>query len=572
MKRVIPIISAALLLIYVNACNTNKTSEDGSLAVDSAAIARGEVTFTQDCSSCHNFVASGIGPQLSGITSAVDLAYIKSFIKDAKSVIESGDERAVNLHDRYKTIMPSFAHYEHETMDDLLAFLATQKRRRNLREADDPNALRNPIPEPIPMSDLVVDMKLLTQIPTSSEEQPSTRITKLNFLPNTDKLFVVDLRGKLYNLQGNKPVVYLDMAAENPNFIHKPGLATGFGSFAFHPDFAENGLLYTSHTEPPATARADFEYPDSIKVTLQWVLSEWKTSQPGSLPFQGKSRELLRVNMVTGIHGMQELTFNPLAKPGDDDYGNLYIGIGDGGSAESGFPFICHDLSRIWGTVLRINPNGTNSNNGNYGIPKTNPFANSDDSTVNKEIYAFGFRNPHRITWDQKGRMLVANIGHHMVESLYIVAPGVDCGWPIREGTFVIDPSQNMYNIYPPAESDGEFQITYPVAQYDHDEGNAIAGGFEYTGNDLAGLKGKYVFGDIVKGRLFYVNIDDLKVGSQAQIHEWQVTLDGVPKTLTQLCGADKVDERFGIDRHGELYITTKPDGRIYKLVSSNNP
>jgi hypothetical protein len=68
------------------------------------------------------------------------------------------------------------------------------------------------------------------------------------------------------------------------------------------------------------------------------------------------------------------------------------------------------------------------------------------------------------------------------------------------------------------------------------------------------------------------VNIDDLKVGSQAQIHEWQVTLDGVPKTLTQLCGADKVDERFGIDRHGELYITTKPDGRIYKLVSSNNP
>ena len=132
------------------------------------------------------------------------------------------------------------------------------------------------------------------------------------------------------------------MAKEKPKFIHKPGLATGFGSFAFHPDFQKNGLLYTTHVESPGSGKADFAYNDSIKVTLQWVLSEWKTETPNAFPFSGKSRELFRINMVGSFHGVQEITFNPLAKPGDEDYGLLYIGIGDGSSVEFGYPFLVH--------------------------------------------------------------------------------------------------------------------------------------------------------------------------------------------------------------------------------------
>jgi hypothetical protein len=116
---------------------------------------------------------------------------------------------------------------------------------------------------------------------------------------------------------------------------------------------------------------------------------------------------------------------------------------------------------------------------------------------------------------------------------------------------------------------DSTYHITYPVAQYDHDEGNAITGGFEYWGKDIHELSGKFLFGDIVKGRLFYVEMNDIKVGSQAPIQEWKITVDGVPKTLQELTGQNKVDERFGRDRQGELYITTKPDGKIYKLVSA---
>ena len=571
MKQTIWIGLAVGMMICLDACQTKPDENESAIATDSATIAVGQSLFKQDCSACHNFYSDGIGPQLAGVTVSLGPAWLRTFIKDPKSVIDSGDSTAKAHVEKFKTIMPSFGHYTDDKIDAILAFLQTHLKPGKPRAPDDPNALKNPIPEPIPMSELVVNLKEVTQIPPSSEENPRTRIAKLGFQPATDNLFVMDLRGKLYHLDGGtKPVVYMDMNQLKPNFIHKPGLATGFGSFAFHPEFAKNGLLYTTHTEPPATATADFEFADSINVTLQWVVSEWKTDQPGAFPFVGKSRELFRVNMVTGIHGVQEITFNPLSKPGDADYGLLYIGIGDGGSAESGYPFLCHSLEKIWGTVIRIDPRGNNSKNGHYGIPAINPFAKSDNPKVNKEILAYGFRNPHRISWSKDGKMLVANIGHQMVESLYIVKPGDDCGWPIREGTFVIDPSQNMYNIYPNTGGDGNFNITYPVAEYDHDEGNAIAGGFEYTGKALPALKGKYLFGDIVKGRLFYVEMKDLKVGKQASIKEWQITLDGVPKTLSQLCGADKVDERFGIDRHGELYITTKPDGRVYKLVGTN--
>ena len=161
----------------------------------------------------------------------------------------------------------------------------------------------------------------------------------------------------------------MDMAKLKPKFINEPGLATGFGSFAFHPDFAKNGLLYTTHTEAPNSGKADFTYADSIKVTLQWVLTEWKADDPNAPTFSGTSRELLRVNMVSGIHGVQEITFNPLAKPGDEDYGLLYIGIGDGGAVEEGYPFIAHSKEKIWGTIIRIDPAGRNSANGQYGIP-----------------------------------------------------------------------------------------------------------------------------------------------------------------------------------------------------------
>lgn len=558
-----------LVVSLLTSCSTKQTADTTEISSDTTLIAAGQRLFSQNCSACHNFREDGIGPQLGGLTKEVTVPWIKNFITNPKAIIDGGDERAQGLFALYNTIMPSFTLTDDE-LNSIISFLHTKNAPNSRKESLDPNALANPIPEPIPMSDLVVDLELFTQIPFSSGENPKTRITKMVAQPGSSELFIVDLRGKLYHLKGKEPEVYLDMQALNPRFINKPGLATGFGSFAFHPEFQKNGLLYTSHTEGPGSAPADFAYADSIKVTLQWVLSEWKTSQPGSIPFKGESRELFRVNMVSGIHGMQEITFNPLAKKGDEDYGLLYIGIGDGGSSENGYPFLCDKPEQIWGSVIRIDPAGRNSKNGKYGIPPTNPFVKKRNKTAHPEIYARGFRNPHRINWSQAGQLFVSNVGHHDAESLYIIQPGSDCGWPFREGTFMIDPTQNMFNVYPLPADDAKYNFTYPVAQYDHDEGNAIAGGFEYIGNELNALKGKYIFGDIVQGRLFYVEMKDVKVGTQAPIKEWRVRLNGEFKTLKELTGVDKVDERFHRDAAGEMYLTTKPDGKVYKLVTAN--
>jgi glucose/arabinose dehydrogenase len=356
------------------------------------------------------------------------------------------------------------------------------------------------------------------------------------------------------------------MATLKPKFIHQPGLATGFGSFAFHPQFEKNGLLYTTHAEPSLSAPADFNYPDSIPTTLQWVLTEWKTD-PAHFPFTGTGREIFRIDMPTSIHGMQEIAFNPLAKPGDKDYGLLYIGIGDGGSTEIGFPLVSTVPQNIWGSIIRIDPQGNNSRNGKYGIPSNNPFSKGDGLKKAGEVYAWGFRNPHRINWSKSGQLFSINIGEHNIEALNMIMPGHFYGWPIREGTFMERFFNDIGKVYPLPANDSIYHVTYPVAQFDHDEGTAISGGFEYTGKAVPQLVGKYVFGDIGTGKLFYVDMKELKLGKQSTIKKWNISVDGVPTTLTKLCGNTRVDLRFAKDKNGELYLLTKEDGKIYKLV-----
>lgn len=116
-------------------------------------------------------------------------------------------------------------------------------------------------------------------------------------------------------------------------------------------------------------------------------------------------------------------------------------------------------------------------------------------------------------------------------------------------------------------KDDATYGYSYPIAQFDHDEGNAIMGGFAYTGKQVPALKGKYVFGEVVRGRVFYINLSEVKEGRQATIHELALSLNGIPTTLKALTKADKDDFRIGQDAGGELYVLTKSDGMMYKLV-----
>lgn len=569
-KAILIICNAYLPVCFFNSCNSGSSLDNSSIAKDSLTIAAGDFSFNKNCSGCHNFRQDAIGPQLSGVTTKKSFEWLTRYIKNPQEVISSGDKAAQELLKQYKVVMPSFGYLPDSEINAVIAFIHTHQSVAVKSEKAIVKGLANPIPEPIALSNLVVDLKPVTQFPASNDSAPKARITKLGFQPNSPDLFVVDLRGKLYRLKNGKPKVYMDMAKLKPKFINQPGLATGFGSFAFHPGFAKNGLLYTTHTEAPGSVVADFRYADSIKVTVQWVLTEWKVSDPNADSFSGTGRELFRVNMVSGIHGVQEITFNPLSKPGDEDYGLLYIGIGDGGSVEEGYSFIAHSRDKIWGSIIRIDPSGNNSANGKYGIPKTNPFVRDLNSKGIGEVYAYGFRNPHRITWTRSGEMLACNIGQANIESINLIKPGNDYGWPLREGNFVTaDINENLGNVFPLPANDSIYKITYPVAEYDHDEGKAISGGYEYWGSSIPQLKGKYLFGDIPSGRLFYVDIADLKQGKQAVIKEWKITINGVPKTLKVACSNDRVDLHFGRDAKGELYIMTKADGKLYKLETA---
>ncbi len=582
-KRKLIIAAVVLLQVYLlSGCGSDTRVDNSAISVDSVTIASGEAVFNQHCSGCHNFRGDGIGPLLSGLTTKASAEWIQNFIKDPQHVISSGDERAGQLINRYKVVMPSFPALKDDEVSAIIAFMHTHKS-VDQRTAKKDGELLDPVPDTLALSNLAINLELVTQIPASSDSgrMPRTRITKLDFQPQTGDLFINDLRGKLYTYSSKLgfSTVYLDIAKlvdvlkPKSKFIHEPGLATGFGSFAFHPGFDKNGLLYTTHTEPPGSGKADFGYADSIKTTLQWVLTEWQFENP-RFPAEIQMREILRVNMVSGIHGVQEITFNPNAKPGQKDYGMLYIGVGDGGSVENGYDFLVHSIEKVWGTILRIDPKGRNSANRQYGIPKDNPFEKSPNSKSVKEIYAYGFRNPHRITWTSSGKMLASNIGQGNIEALDLIIPGADYGWPIREGTFVSsDLKGNLGKVFPLPANDSIYKITYPVAQYDHDEGIAISGGYEYQGTAIPELKGKYLFGDIPTGKLFYVEISDLKHGRQAPIKEWKVQLNNSFRTLKEICGSERVDLHFGRDAHGEMYILTKADGQVYKLSSAaTNP
>ena len=237
---------------------------------------------------------------------------------------------------------------------------------------------------------------------------------------------------------------------------------------------------------------------------------------------------------ISTFHPYGDLQFNPLAKPGDPDYGLMYVSGGDWGyingagapqgSGTEGQPGQLQRLDTLAGTVLRIDPRsptqtGGQAGIGDYTIPADNPFVDGNPNTFD-EIYAFGFRNGHRMTWDMNdGSLYVTNVGHANLEEIERVVPGGNYGWALREGTFVNGndlahggngDADDVFVHNVPNALDVDFRgqpFLYPVVQYDHGEGASIAGGFVYSGQNVPQLHGKFIFGDIVRGRIFVADM-----------------------------------------------------------------
>lgn len=437
----------------------------------------------------------------------------------------------------------------------------------------------DPVPESPQTSGIILQLEDFVQIPQSAGSAPRARINHLKpMFDGQGRLVVNDLRGKFWVITNGVVSEYADLDVVFPAFKDSPGLGTGFTSFAFHPDFASNGIFYTAHSENSGSGTADFVNPVVTPIALQGVVTEWTATTPAASTFSGTRREILRVDIPGTIHGMQEIAFNPNAQSGDAEYGKLYICIGDGQSTISGYPLNTHRLDSILGTILRIDPAGNNSGNGAYGIPADNPWADDGDSATFGEIWVYGFRNPHRISWDTggDGKMLSGDIGEQNIEEVNLIEPGRDYGWNVREGTFVINADfdnspQNGTNmdLFPLPANDAELGFTYPVAQYDHDDGDAIVGGFVYRGTQAPALTGKYIFGDVLSGEVFFTEADTLAFGTQAEIQQLDLSLDGTRTTIKTIGGSNRGDLRFGYDENNELYLLEKSRGMIFKVVGA---
>tara|TARA_R110002049_G_scaffold28018_5_gene96687 strand:+ start:48274 stop:49959 length:1686 start_codon:yes stop_codon:yes gene_type:complete len=539
----------------------NKADKDLDVAIshNPQDIEIGQITFEQHCSSCHFFGQDDIGPSLSGITRKVDVDWLKKFIRNPRNTANSGDERAVALVKKYKVYMPDFNHLTDSEIEDILAYLHTYEISKSNNSDDSLISIKNPIKSIIGYAKDTANLEFVGQVPSSDVKAPFTRINKLGCDKASGRIFINDLRGAMYELKNGKLNLYLSLKEMRPAFIDQPGMATGFGSFALHPEFLKNGLFYTTHTEKAGTAIADFTLPDSVPVKLQWVITEWKSKQPKSNQFSGVSREILRFDFVASSHGLQEIAFNPTVDSSHPDYGKLYIALGDGGAVQVGYPNLAYHKGReVWGSILRIDPLGNNSRNKKYSIPLDNPFTQS--KTLLNEIWAYGFRNANRMSWDSMGRMLVSDIGQANIEELNVVKPGEFYGWPIREGRFLFDFNGSFNKIYPLPENDSIFSITYPIIQYDHDDGVAISGGFTSKGEKF---KEKYIFGDIASGNIY---ISDLAYNAVPIVKQLKVNFKNKITTINEMAKSSRADLKFGMGCNGTIYIFTKADGKIYKL------
>ena len=231
----------------------------------------------------------------------------------------------------------------------------------------------------------------------------------------------------------------------------------------------------------------------------------------------------------------------------------------------------------------------------------------SRQSGARKEIWAYGLRNPHRLIWDvDPGRpnaatLLAFNIGLVTWETVVVIHKGANYGYPLREGTQSMSPTNGMGPLpdddrIPVQISDtvtrGLVKPTYPVIQYPHNRdsgGDAIANGFFYRGNLIPALRDKLVFGDITTGRIWYANrtdvlaADDGNATTVAPIYEMDAGLRQLTEQkyrerggkgealpgMGMVAGRGRVDLRFAVDNDGELYILTKSDGMIRKVIGA---
>lgn len=385
----------------------------------------------------------------------------------------------------------------------------------------------------------------------------------------SDRLFVVDQAGMIRIIDAGGQLLeepFLDLR-DRMVALHPPFDERGLLGLAFHPDYANNGRFFVRYSEPREGAPDEpCSHPNNfIPGCHTSVLSEFRASNLNPDRANPDSETvLLRVDQPEANHNAGHLAFGP--------DGMLYVSFGDGGGQHDGLGSeeLPHgptghgqNLDTLLGTLLRLDV-GTGIDPP-FTVPPDNPFVGVDGDD---RIYAYGFRNPYRFSFDREGtnELIVADVGQNLLEELDIIEPGGNYGWVLKEGSACFDPEVPETPL--PACDDAD--LIDPFAEYGHDDGLAIIGGYVYRGDLVPELEGHYVFGDFSLsfggpdlGRLFYLDFE----GDRSEIFEFSLTT-GEPLGLFLL--------GFGEDEDGELYVLTSAtggplgqDGQVFRIRSS---
>ncbi|PRY07377.1 glucose/arabinose dehydrogenase [Pontibacter ummariensis] len=338
----------------------------------------------------------------------------------------------------------------------------------------------------------------------------------------TGRLYVLDQQGKIFWLSESadktaRPNLFLDISDRV-----EAGGEMGLLGLAFHPDYENNGYFYVNYTT---------DNP------LQTRISQFKETPGNRGKVDPNSEEvLLTYRQPYRNHNGGKITFGP------DGY--LYIAVGDGGSG--GDPQNnAQDRKSLLGKILRIDVNTTFGTRP-YGIPADNPFANNQQG-YREEIYAYGLRNPWKISFDKEtGRLWAADVGQNKLEEIDIIEKGGNYGWRIMEGSDCYNPSSNC----------DQTGLIQPVHEYTHADGVSVTGGFVYRGKAIPELQGKYIYADYASGKVWALTLNE----------------DGTKAANTLLLTTGFPVSSFGQDQHNELLLLRYGrGGKIYRLQRQVN-
>jgi glucose/arabinose dehydrogenase len=326
------------------------------------------------------------------------------------------------------------------------------------------------------------------------------------------RLLVVERGGTIRVVQNGQTLAtpFLDLRS----LLTASGQEQGLLGLAFHPSYAQNGRFFVAYT-----ARNGDN-----------TVAEYRVSSDPSRADPGSGRVLLAIPDFAANHNGGHLAFGP--------DGMLYIGTGDGGGA--GDPQrTSQNRGSLLGKLLRIDVDRGSP----YAIPLDNPFVGQ--AGARPEIWAIGLRNPWRFSFDRAtGDLWIADVGQNALEEINFTPAGtpppLDYGWSTMEGS----------QCFRGASCD-TMGLAMPVAEYGHNLGCSVTGGFVYRGRAFPQLAGAYFYGDYCSGRIWALARD--------RAGRWTATERLVDSSLRI--------SSFAEDQAGELYVISL-DGRIFQLVA----